>query len=181
MLCGELRVTGWRSTTRETNPKIVSRDGYRPMAAHDIPLYLVFSLSAVTATAQPASMSENWNPISRPAKTITGHVTFSPSEITFQNGKSLPLASGGEMLFRSQAKKRKVMADLYRATAPDDPVLENGNRLCKGKPVADLLVWQAEKTGREADPRTFAPFSGPKVTAGSPDECGRYVYDTGPR
>ena len=104
-----------------------------------------------------------------------------PQEITFQNGKSLPLARGGQMLFRPEPKKKKVMVDLYRVTSPDDPVLENGNKLCKGKPVAYLIVWKSEKVGNEADPRTLAPFSGPKISAGSPDDCGRYTYDAGPR
>jgi hypothetical protein len=74
-----------------------------------------------------------------------------------------------------------VMADLYRATSPDDPVLENGNRLCKGKPVAYLSIWKSDKVGNEADPRTLALYSGPKLTAGSPDECGRYVYNASRR
>jgi hypothetical protein len=47
------------------------------------------------------------------------------------------------------------MADPYRVTSPDDPVLENGNKLCKGKPVVYLLVWKSEAVGNEADPRTF--------------------------
>ena len=51
------------------------------------------------------------------------------------------------MLFRPAPKQRKVMADLYKITPPDDPVLENGNRLCKGKPVAYLIVWKSEKIG----------------------------------
>jgi hypothetical protein len=45
------------------------------------------------------------------------------------------------------------MVDLYRVTSPDDPVLENGNKLCKGKPVAYLLAWKSEKVGNETDPR----------------------------
>jgi hypothetical protein len=35
-----------------------------------------------------------------------------PREITFHNGKKVPLSPGGQMLFRSEAMKRKVMADL---------------------------------------------------------------------
>ena len=38
------------------------------------------------------------------------------------------------MLFRPEPKEKRVMADLYRVTPPDDPVLENGSKLCKGKP-----------------------------------------------
>ena len=51
----------------------------------------------------------------------------------FQNGKLLMLDRGGQMLFRPEAKKTKVMADLYKVTSLDDPVLANGKKLCKGK------------------------------------------------
>jgi hypothetical protein len=142
-------------------------------AARELALCLV--LSGITAaTAQTAP--ENWKPVNSTAKSITGRVTFTPSEITFQNGKSLSLARGGQMLFRPEAKQKKVMADLYRVTSSDDPALENGRTLCKGKPVAYLIVWKSEK-GNEVDPRTLAPFSGQKLSIGSPDDCGRYVYD----
>jgi hypothetical protein len=106
-------------------------------------------------------------------------VAFTPSEITFQNGKSLPLAPGGQMLFRPEAKKMRVMADLYRVTSPDDPVPENGNKLCKGKSIAYLIVWKSEKVANETDPRALAPFSGEQFRAGSPDDSGRYTCDTG--
>jgi hypothetical protein len=113
------------------------------MAAREIVLCFALGLTA-TATAQPAP--ETWTPISRTAQTITGRVRFAPNEITFQNGKSLPLATGGQMLFRPEPKKEKILAELYRVTSPDDPALENGSKLCKGKPVAYLLVWKSEKT-----------------------------------
>jgi hypothetical protein len=83
------------------------------------------------------------------------------------------------MLFRPEPKKKKVMADLYRVTPPGDPVLENGNRLCKGKPIAYLIVWKPARIGAEVDPRTFAAFSGQKFDPGSPDDCGHYTYDAG--
>jgi hypothetical protein len=89
------------------------------------------------------------------------------------------LVRGGQILFRPEAKKRKVVVDLYKVTPPDDPVLENGNKLCKGKTIAFLVVWKSEKVGNEADPRTLAPFSGERFSAGSPDDCGRYSYDAG--
>ena len=147
------------------------------MATRKSTVCFAMSGLAATAIAQTAPAPENWTPINRTAQTITGRVTFTPSEVTFQNGKSLPLARGGQMLFRPEAKKKRVMADLYRVTSPDDPVLEDGNKLCKGKPIAYLIVWKSEKTGKEVDPRTVAPFSGQKLTLGSPDDCGRYVYD----
>ena len=149
------------------------------MATREMALCLALSGLAATVTAQTVPAPQYWMPIGRPAQTITGRVTFTPSEITFQNGKSLPLAPGGQMLFRPEAKKKKVMTDLYRVTSPDDPVLESGNRLCKGKPIAFLIIWKSEPVGKEADPRTLAPFSGPKLSAGSPDDCGRYIYDAG--
>ena len=134
---------------------------------------------AATAVAQSSTAPESWVPVGHPAQTITGRVTFSPTEITFQNGKSLSLTQGVQMLFRPEAKGKKVTADVFRVTQPDDPVLENGNKLCRGKPVAYLLVWKPAKTATEADPRTLAPFSGTKFSPGSPDDCGRYTYDAG--
>jgi hypothetical protein len=149
------------------------------MATREMAFCLALSSLTATATAQTETTPENWMPIGRPAQTTTGRVTFTPIEITFQNGKALPLAQGGQMLFRPEAKKKNVMADLYRVTSPDDPALENGNKLCKGKPVAYLIVWKSEPVGEEADPRSLAPFSGPKFSAGSPDDCGRYTSDAG--
>jgi hypothetical protein len=145
-----------------------------------ITLCLALSGLTATATAQTVTAPETWTPVGRMSQTITGRVTFSPTEIAFQNGKSLPLAPGGRMLLRSEPKKKKVMVDLYRVTSPDDPVLENGNKLCNGKSVAFLIVWKSEKVGNEADPRALAIFSGPKISTGSPDECGRYIYNAGP-
>jgi hypothetical protein len=91
------------------------------MATHKVMFLVALTGLAVTAIAQTAT-PENWTPIGRMAQTITGRVTFTPTEITFQNGKSLPLARGGQMLFRPEPKQKKVMADLYRVTSPDDPV-----------------------------------------------------------
>ena len=86
------------------------------MATRTMALCLALSGLAGTASGQTSPAPENWTPIGRTAQTVTGRVTFAPSEITFQNGKSLPLARGGQMLFRPEPKKRKVMADLYRVS-----------------------------------------------------------------
>jgi hypothetical protein len=154
--------------------------GEDAMLTREMALCLALSGLTATATAQTVSAPENWKAIGRPAQTITGRVTFTQTEIVFQNGKSLPLAPGGQMLFRPEAKQKRIMADLYRVTSSDDPGLENGNKLCKGKPIAYLIVWKSEKVSTETDPRTLAPFSGPKFSTGSPDDCGRYIYDAGP-
>src|SRR5580700_1347967 len=133
------------------------------MATREMMFCFALSGLTVTAAAQTATAPETWTPIGRVTQTITGRVTFTPSEITFQNGKSLPLTRGGQMLFRPEGKQKKVMADLYKVASPDDPALENGNKLCGGKSVAYLIVWKSEKVGNEVDPRTLAPFSGQKL------------------
>ena len=138
---------------------------------------LLVACIGLTATAIAQAAPETWMPIGRATQIVTGRVTLTPSEITFQNGKSLSLSRGGQMLFRPEPKKRHVMADLYLVKPPADLVLENGNKLCKGKPIAYLVVWKSEKTGKEIDPRVLAPFSGPNLNSGSPDDCGRYNYD----
>jgi hypothetical protein len=135
---------------------------------------------ANSARAQPAPVGETWTPVSRNAQSITGKVTLTPTQIMFQNGAALPLTHGVQMLFRPE-KKKKVVADLYKVAQPANPVLENGKTLCQGKPVAYLLVWKSEKVGSELDARSMNVFSGTKFVSGSPDDCGRFMYDAGPR
>jgi hypothetical protein len=72
-------------------------------------------------------------PITRTAQATTGRVTFTSAEITFQNGKSLLLARGGQMLFRPEAKQKKITADLYKVTSPDDP-LRTAISFARGNP-----------------------------------------------
>jgi hypothetical protein len=79
------------------------------MATHKVMFLVALTGLTATALAQTAA-PENWTPIGRMAQTITGRVMFTPSEITFQNGKSLPLARGGQMLFRPEPKQKKVLA-----------------------------------------------------------------------
>ena len=144
------------------------------MAMQGLILCSVLACLVTTATAQPAITPENWSPISSNARAVTGRVMFTPTEITFQNGKSLPLASGGQMLFKPEPKGKKVLADMYRVTAPDDAI-----PLCKGRSATYLIVWKSAAIGKETEPRTLVPFSGPKLNGGSPDDCGRYMYDAG--
>jgi hypothetical protein len=78
-----------------------------------IPQVLALCSVAVAAMAQPSAVTETWVPTNRIAQSTTGRVTFTPLQITFQNGKSLQLGPGGQMIFRPE-KRQKVMADLYR-------------------------------------------------------------------
>ena len=102
------------------------------MAIRELALYCVLAGLTGAVAAEPVPTPDAWAPISHAAQAVTGRVTFMATRLTFQNGSSLTLVSGGQMLFRSEPKKKKVMADLYRVVTPDDPVLENGNKLCKG-------------------------------------------------
>src|SRR5271169_4735815 len=63
------------------------------MAIRKTALCQALSGLTATATAQTGPILESWVPIGR-AQAITGRVTFTHGEITFQNGKSLPLANG---------------------------------------------------------------------------------------
>jgi hypothetical protein len=145
-----------------------------------IPSILVMCAFAAGAAAQTTPAAEHWVPTNRAAQSSTGRVTFTTLQITFQNGKSLELASGGQMIFRPE-KRQKITAELYRVTQPADPALENGSTICQGKGVAYLLVWKSQRTGSEVDPRMMAAFSGKNFAVGSHDECGRFAYDAGAR
>ena len=149
------------------------------MAIRELVLCCVLAGFTPTVSAEPVPTPEVWTPINHTAQVVTGRVTFTATRLTFQNGASLTLVPGGQMLFRPEPKKKKLRADLYRITPPDDPVLENGSKLCKGKPVAYVIMWKPEKVAKEIDPRTLAFFSGPRFDPGSPDDCGRYTYDSG--
>jgi hypothetical protein len=76
------------------------------MVTREIALCFALSALTTTATAQTMAASENWTPIGRLAQTITGHVTFTPTEITFQNGKSLSLVQGAKF-YSGQRQRAK--------------------------------------------------------------------------
>ena len=133
------------------------------MAVRELALCCMLAELVRTVAAEPVPTPEAWTPASRATQAVTGRVTFTATRLTFQNGASLTLVSGGQMLFRPEPKKKKLMADLYRVTPPDDPVLENGSKLCKGKPVAYLIMWKPEKVAKEIDPRTLGVLLRAKV------------------
>jgi hypothetical protein len=132
----------------------------------------------VLMTAGEAA-AEQWEATSTTAISITGNVTFAPNRITFQNGASLPLAPVGHT-DSFEAQGARVPADLYKVTAPADPLLLNGNRLCDG-PVTWIITWSLSASpGRQG--RGIAMFSSRKPPPpGGPraGECGTYFYETG--
>jgi hypothetical protein len=109
---------------------------------------------------------------------ITGDVTFSPDRITFENGRSLPLAFAGETP-AFQAYGQTVKASLFRIPRPDDPVLLGGSRLCGGAPVTFIALWRRTRSGGDMDARDIAVFSGDAPPASDADSCGTFSYEAG--
>lgn len=133
---------------------------------------VAFSLAAAVLT--PASaQAERWEPAGSTAEALTGTVKFSPSRITFQNGKSLALSQAGTTRFTNDMNKT-VSANVYKVVVPEDPALVSGNKLCGGKKVAYLLVWRTRDGSDEFI--EMNAFSGSAFKSGSPDDCGRYAY-----
>jgi hypothetical protein len=75
---------------------------------------------AASVIAYPclAQSAEKWDPAGRAAAATTGRVVFSPSRITYENGKSLPLAAAGSTRFATDMGTT-VSADVYRVIKPD--------------------------------------------------------------
>jgi hypothetical protein len=134
------------------------------------------------ASARAAPAGEPWKAYSMTAISITGDITFSPDRITFGNGKSLPLAAAGSVPGFKGDDGKQVNATLFRVTAPDDPVLLSGQRLCGGhgpQPVIFIVAWTRERRfSADPDLRTMAAFSGSArpTGAGGPGFCGTYNY-----
>jgi hypothetical protein len=153
----------------------------RPMTlCRDLPALAAATLLA-HSFAWAASPSERWAAYSNTAISITGDVTFSPDRITFGNGKSLPLAPAGTIPGYN-ALGRSVTASLFRVTAPGDPLLLNGNRLCGGRTpqaVTFILVSAPEHLQGEPELRSMDVFAGakPPNAQGGEISCGTYNYE----
>jgi hypothetical protein len=135
-------------------------------------------------TAGAAAAAEQWEATSTTAMAITGNVTFSPDRITFKNGASLPLMLVGHAAAFETVPNQRVPADLYKVTAPADPLLLNGTRLCGGgpiqKPVTYIAVWPVPASGGRQG-RGMNVFSGatpPQPSGSRTGECGLYFYET---
>lgn len=123
--------------------------------------------------------AEQWEATSTIAMAITGNVTLSPDRITFQNGASLPLTLVGHAAAFETPTNQRVPADLYKVTAPANPLLLHGNRLC-GTPVTYIAVWPVPASGGRQG-RGMNVFSGatPPLPSGSrTGECGLFFYET---
>jgi hypothetical protein len=137
-----------------------------------VPLALLAAALLAHSRAWPAPAGEHWEAVSTTALAITGDVTFAPDRITFGNGPSLPLAPAGTVPGFDWSGKKT--ATLYSVTAPANPVLLHGNRLCGGReppPVTFIAVWKPDLVGSDIDPRSMAAFSGSSLPPASTGQC----------
>ena|ERR1700733_11708754 len=146
-------------------------------------LCLLASGVLVPGLSRAAEQAERWQATSLTAISVTGNVTFAPDRIQFENGPSLSLAIIGPVS-GFKAMGETVDATVFRVTAPADPGLKNGNRLCGSQsrtlPVTYIAIWNPEALPGDKSPRSMAAFSGtdPPNSSGSPDSCGIYTYDS---
>jgi hypothetical protein len=119
---------------------------------------VLFALLA-SSPALAASVSEQWKAASAAAISITGDITISANLIMFGNGTSLPLAAAGRVRDFTVDTEKPVIATLFRVTAPDNPVLPSGKRLCEGlppQPVTFIAVWRPRLNCRRPVVRRLA-------------------------
>jgi hypothetical protein len=153
----------------------------RPMNIRPVLPALACMALLVRSSAWGASAGETWTAYSTTAMAITGDITISPSRITFANGKSLPLAPAGDVPV-SDRPGVKHSAALFRVTAPDDPILLSGNRLCGGRtpqPVTFMTVWTPPRPGVGVELRSISAFSGKDRPTQGLGSCGVYNYQPG--
>jgi hypothetical protein len=133
-------------------------------------------VACVAAAFAPrvSAAEERWEATSRTAMAITGNVTFSPTKVTFQNGKSLSLEAAGNLADLDTGGTRGP-AVVYRVIHPENPVLLNGNTLC-GKPATYIAVISAPQRGGRPV-RSMEVSYGPPARAISDSTCGVFNYE----
>jgi hypothetical protein len=145
-----------------------------------IPIMAVAICAASPALA--AGWSEHWTATSNTASSVTGNVTLETSRIVFSGGKSLPIVKDKNVSF-SDDTGSTLPATIYRVSAPADPSLLRGNRICGGGPnaipVTYIAIWHTKPImSGQPEGRAFAAYSGadepPPSTKGA---CATYFYD----
>lgn len=127
-------------------------------------------------------MSEHWRSTSGTGYSITGNVIMSPGKLTFANGQSLPLAEIGHQS-GFMAMGEVVDGTVYRVTAPTNPRLKGGNRICGGRrlvPITYILVWSPKPLPGDRAPRSFAAFSTktPPQAGGELSPCAIFNFNS---
>lgn len=105
---------------------------------------------------------QHWTAYSQTAMSITGDVTFSPTQMTFSNRTSIGLALA----------KHTAQYDLYRVRGTANPRLLRGNTLCGPKAPGYLAV---ARNGHDVNVSFFWPGVPPSgLNAAS--LCATYMY-----
>jgi hypothetical protein len=137
----------------------------------------MIALGGPPPPSQPAASGrvEKWDPYDHATIAILGRVTFSPTRITFEGGKSLPLQAEGTMPFATDTGDH-VTAQVFRVTRPTAFTPASGNGVCgAATPVTYVLVWRA-KLDNAKEPRGLALFTGQTVSTSS-GYCGSFTFD----
>ena len=130
-------------------------------------------------TTSPApAQGTRWTATSETALAITGDITFSPTRITFKNGRSINLQYVGPVTV-PDFTGGKATADLYRVTSTNNPVMLGGNYLCGRTAPRWVTVRSPPKlTAVDIDPKALDVYE----TAQPPPEggnCANFNYDAG--
>jgi hypothetical protein len=123
------------------------------------------------ALAAAGSVEGAWKPASTSSVSITGPIVLAPRRLTV-TGAEFPLGLVAQVpAFHSDQGDRP--ARIFAVTAPTNPPLLNGNRLCGDAPVTWMVV-QPIPPGR----LEIAAFTGRRRPTGedSPDLCGTFFY-----
>ncbi|TXM95228.1 hypothetical protein [Methylobacterium sp. WL116] len=117
-------------------------------------------------TVPTAVCAETWRPVSKTSISVTGKVTFTKNNITFQNGQSLAIKA---------ATDDGIDGQLFKVLKPADPMLLRGNTLCGRSAVKYLLVVGQGSTGRD-----LSVYDGAGEPTQETSSCASYSYRVGP-
>jgi hypothetical protein len=142
-----------------------------------MPLALLGVLFAlITAAALPAP--QHWEAVSNTAMSITGDVAFTPSRLTFANGKSLDLRYAGTRPISHASSTPHGTAQsfkLYQVVTRTNPTLLRGNVLCDETPTYVGVAVSPEHNAMTEFLNVYNGETAP--TSWDSDElCASYTY-----
>jgi hypothetical protein len=128
--------------------------------------------------AAPTAAVERWVATSTTAMSITGDTRFTPTTLSFSNGRQLSIAFlknvSGRVSFVGDSHA-KDHATLYRVTSPMDVLLKNRTPLCGQKPTYVSVMMVREASGGVA---YLTVYSGKAEPTGAKSDkiCAGYTY-----
>jgi hypothetical protein len=131
---------------------------------------------AACSTNQSLNTENTWHAMSRTAESITGDITVSANQITFQNGTFLSI--------RVVDEDSENNITLYKVISTSNPKLLNGNYICGNTPVNYLSF---KKVGAKSKPNLsmtvyyaeslqLPDLVSPDQTATAANICATYNY-----